>query len=77
MNRLLRLYRMYMRSYFSPGLALFLLAHPDLLVFLYARRPHPSMARLGWVLRHVQGVRLRALARRLDLKAVLGRLENH
>lgn len=77
MHRLLRLYRRYMNSYFSPGLAAFLLTHPELLFFLYARRPLPSLARLGWVLRHAQGVRLRSLTRRFDLKGLLGFAEVH
>jgi glycosyltransferase involved in cell wall biosynthesis len=77
MLRLLWLYRRYLRSYFAPGLAAFLLLHPELLVFRFARRPHPSLARLGWVLRHVQGVRLRSLTRRLDLKGLLGFTEKH
>jgi len=77
MNRLLRLYRRYMQSYFSPDLAAFLLTHPEMLVFLFARRPLPSLARLGWVLRHAQGVRLRSLMRRFDLKGLLGFAEDH
>jgi glycosyltransferase involved in cell wall biosynthesis len=77
MNRLLRLYRKYMNSYFSPGLAAFLLTHPEMLFFLFARRPLPSLARLGWVLRHTQGVRLRSLMRRFDLKGLLGFAEDH
>jgi glycosyltransferase involved in cell wall biosynthesis len=77
MNRLLRLYRKYMNSYFSPGLATFLLTHPEMLFFLFARRPLPSLARLGWVLRHTQGVRLRSLMRRFDLKGLLGFAEDH
>ena len=77
MNRLLRLYRRYMNSYFAPGLAAFLLTHPEMLFFLFARLPLPSLARLGWVLRHAQGVRLRSLMRRFDLKGLLGFTEEH